>query len=64
MNTLQEATIICPYCGEILVTFIDNSAGNQQYIEDCQVCCCPILFDIEVDANGELQQVNTRQENE
>lgn len=64
MNALEEATITCPYCGELLTTLIDISAGNQQYIEDCQVCCCPILFDIELDADNELQQVITRRENE
>lgn len=61
---LEENEVTCPYCGELFTTLIDISAGNQQYIEDCQVCCCPILFDIELDAGGELQHVNARRENE
>lgn len=47
-----------------MTTLVDISGGNQQYIEDCQVCCCPILFDVELGAAGELQHVNTRRENE
>lgn len=64
MNDLHESTINCPYCGEILTILIDSSAGDQQYVEDCQVCCSPILFDIELNADGELHQISTRQENE
>ncbi|MFA0811167.1 CPXCG motif-containing cysteine-rich protein [Microbulbifer epialgicus] len=26
----------------------------QQYIEDCQVCCKPIIFRVDSDTNGEL----------
>jgi len=64
MNTQEEVRFSCPYCGENMTTLVDISAGNQQYIEDCQVCCCPILFDIELDVAGELQHVITRRENE
>lgn len=32
----------CPYCGEPISLLVDESAGDQQYIEDCQVCCRPI----------------------
>ena len=38
--------IMCPYCGEFQQTDIDASAGSQEYWQDCQVCCCPILFDL------------------
>lgn len=39
----SDATIVCcPYCGENLDISIDTSAGEQSYIEDCQVCCQPI----------------------
>lgn len=37
-----ETQYLCPYCGEEIDTFIDTSAGNQHYIEDCSVCCRPI----------------------
>ncbi len=35
----------CAWCGESNDTFIDPSQGdNQQYIEDCQVCCSPNIL--------------------
>jgi len=40
---LEEADIYCPYCGEPLTLLIDSTAGVQQYTEDCQVCCCPMI---------------------
>lgn len=64
MNVLEETAVSCPCCGENFTTLVDISAGNQQYIEDCQICCCPILFEIELDTGGGLQQVITRRENE
>jgi hypothetical protein len=30
---------------------IDDCGESQQYIEDCQVCCRPINFTIEIDDN-------------
>lgn len=60
---LEEVQITCPYCGEPLSTDIDLSAGNQEYIEDCQVCCNPIVFSINMDMRGELT-VETRRDND
>lgn len=39
---IHQHTYTCPYCGEEIETGIDLSAGDQDYIEDCQVCCRPI----------------------
>ncbi|MDH5446697.1 MAG: CPXCG motif-containing cysteine-rich protein [Gammaproteobacteria bacterium] len=64
MNSLEEFHFDCPYCGENLSTLIDISGGKQQYIEDCQVCCCPILFDIAMEGAEEKLTIITRRENE
>ncbi|AKC87125.1 CPXCG motif-containing cysteine-rich protein [Pseudoxanthomonas suwonensis] len=43
----------CPYCGERIDLAIDASAGDQDYVEDCQVCCRPIAIRVRVeDADG------------
>lgn len=39
---LFSSDIHCPYCGERIGILLDASAGEQDYIEDCQVCCRPI----------------------
>ena len=43
----------CPYCGEPIELFVDDSAGDQSYVEDCQVCCRPIQVAVALDAAGE-----------
>ena len=42
MQSLSWQDISCPYCGEVFSVQVDSSAGEQAYIEDCQVCCRPI----------------------
>lgn len=54
----------CPYCGETFETEIDASGGNQEYIEDCYVCCQPIVFRIEVSADGEPTAFEVQREND
>ena len=39
MPELTERTIGCPYCGEAISILVDESLPEQQYAEDCQVCC-------------------------
>ena len=35
----------CPYCGEPIELLIDTSITEQEYVEDCEVCCNPIEVD-------------------
>lgn len=39
---LEEAQVDCPYCWERLTLLLDLSVPEQEYIEDCQVCCQPM----------------------
>lgn len=63
MNFLTEETVNCPYCGEAIEVLLDAQEVGQQYTEDCQVCCKPILFNVSVDSMGNLS-VSVRDENE
>ena len=63
MSALEELDIQCPYCGEIISVLIDCSIQQQDYIEDCQVCCKPINFFVRLDKQG-LPQVHVTAENE
>jgi hypothetical protein len=56
-------TLDCPYCGESFETTADVSAGSQDYIEDCAVCCRPIEVHVEVE-DDELVSVRTRTDRE
>ena len=54
MSTESEASYDCPECGEDIVIPIDLYAGrDQEYVEDCPVCCCPVLLRVTIDADGD-----------
>ena len=60
-----QASYVCDSCGEEIVVPIDPSAGStQEYVEDCQVCCQPLLFTVAVPFDSEEPQVDVRPENE
>ena len=59
-----ERWVECPYCGESILSVVDGSAGNQSYYEDCEICCRPILFQTEIDSDGNLLAVTTHREDE
>ena len=41
----------CPHCWENQLKMIDSSVEIQNFIEDCEVCCNPIEFDLIVKNN-------------
>jgi hypothetical protein len=52
----EFVAVQCPWCGERLETKVDLT-GDRQYIEDCQVCCRPIDFNVELADDGALLAV-------
>jgi len=63
MSEITEQSVGCPYCGETITILVDGSLPEQQYIEDCQVCCRPIVFDVSVGPDEDVA-VAARAENE
>jgi len=55
IGELLEVSVQCPYCWERFGLLVDTSVAEQEYVEDCEVCCRPIDFNIEVDENGAAQ---------
>jgi hypothetical protein len=62
MNLLQTHNLDCPYCGESIQLVIDCSIIEQEYIEDCQVCCRPI--NIFVSIEDDAVEIHITHENE
>ena len=60
MELLQTHPLDCPYCGESINILIDCSIPEQDYIEDCQVCCRPINLYVTIDN----EDINIRATNE
>jgi len=48
MGDLENTFIQCPYCGEQIEILVDKSIPYQDYIEDCQVCCKPMVLKINI----------------
>ena len=59
-NAAQQ--IDCPYCGERVEVLVDTSVEYQEYVEDCSVCCRPIVLSVTVD--GDDVFIVARDENE
>ena len=39
-----EHFFICPYCWEEISMLLDLSVDEQNYVEDCEVCCRPMTI--------------------
>ncbi len=60
---LIPVTFECPVCGQQIDSGVDPSQGSsQQYVEDCQVCCRPLLLTVHLQDGG--AQVSARPESE
>lgn len=53
MGLQEECFLDCPYCGEPISVLVDCSLEQQTYVEDCQVCCQPMVIQVAVDEDGE-----------
>jgi len=49
MMLVETVELQCPFCGEIISVLVDCSLGDQSYVEDCSVCCQPMLLSIHMD---------------
>lgn len=52
MSFQEECFLDCPYCGEPISVLVDCSLDQQTYVEDCQVCCQPMVVHAVVDEDG------------
>ena len=61
--SLPSSDIQCPYCGEQIEVFVDTSVSRQEYIEDCSVCCRPIIIAV-VTSFDSVESIEARTEND
>ncbi len=51
----DEASYVCASCGEEIVVPVEPGVGSdQEYVEDCPVCCCPLVLRVRVDPDGSV----------
>lgn len=41
-HAVIEHPFTCPYCWESITMLLDLTVEDQNYVEDCEVCCNPI----------------------
>lgn len=54
MEALQAVLLQCPHCWETVELVVDCSVPEQQLVEDCSVCCSPILITLTLGEDDEL----------
>ena len=48
-----EAEVQCPYCGEIVIFWLDPDGGHvSEFVEVCVVCCRPWHVHVEYHEDG------------
>lgn len=63
MELIQQQTVSCPYCGEYIQILLDCSVPDQEYIEDCQVCCRPITITLSL-SDEQITELSVRCEDD
>lgn len=58
----EQIPIRCPYCAQPQAVEPEPSDRTVEYVEDCVVCCRPIVFRVSYGDNG--VDVEVRREND
>jgi hypothetical protein len=59
----SDAAYTCPACFEPNYVAVDPCGGRkQQFVEDCPVCCRPLVFITEFDRDGDAFVVSVENE--
>jgi hypothetical protein len=62
VNQLAEIRSTCPYCGEPVDLLVDGSVPEQRYVEDCPVCCRPMVVWARIGPEGACSVALRREE--
>lgn len=54
MSELVEHAFDCPCCGAPITMLLDLSVEDQAYVEDCEVCCNPLVVRVQA-RDGRLE---------
>ncbi len=65
MDFIEDRLVTCPWCGSATEVAIDRTAGSQEFVEDCTVCCSPMTVCVACDPlTLELLGVSVAREND
>lgn len=52
---IDSEMVTCPYCWQQIEVTLDLSVEDQRYVEDCSVCCRPIVIRCRVEGNAVVE---------
>ena len=55
MHGLESVTLTCPYCGEPGELLVEVDDADQEYVEDCAVCCRPWQVRVSIAPDGSIE---------
>ncbi|MEZ5565223.1 MAG: CPXCG motif-containing cysteine-rich protein [Gammaproteobacteria bacterium] len=61
MQMLENVSVTCPWCWASTMLELDLSVESQRYVEDCSVCCAPMVISFSV-VNGAPANVSVERE--
>jgi hypothetical protein len=53
----MDFQVECPFCGEpgdVDIEVAEDDVGEQEFVQDCEVCCHPWAVRVRVDRDGEV----------
>jgi hypothetical protein len=63
MSVGDAAGGVCPYCGETIELTVDSVENGYETVEDCPVCCRPMVVTATVGPGGGMV-LDVRREDE
>jgi len=52
MNPIESLEARCPWCSEAISLAVECIEPEQEYVEDCPVCCSPMLVKVCIPGSG------------
>lgn len=53
MEAFREIPYVCPFCWETIETTVATTELPLETVEDCRVCCHPVLIRVRLEPDGE-----------
>ena len=61
---IEYVEMPCPYCGETCLMQIEAGPSTQEYTEDCQVCCRPMVVKVRMEPGADTPDLELLREDE
>lgn len=52
MNPEEGIEVNCPWCNEAITLIVECIEPEQEYVEDCPVCCAPMFVRVAMPQYG------------